>query len=125
MATCLLLALVCLVGLGSAQALTPVKIRDLMSRPRDFEGKDITVYGTVTNAVSLLLVKYYEIQDDTGSVRVITDKLLPSRGEKLRVTGRMAVVEIGTERWVVLREIGDTGQPAPNYPDANSTNLDY
>ena len=98
-----------------------------MSHPRDFEGKEITVNGTVINAVSLLLVKYYELQDDTGSIRVITDKLLPGRGEKLRVIGRMAVVEIGTERWVVLREIGDSGQPAgPAYPDANSsTKLDY
>jgi hypothetical protein len=109
-----------------SSALAPVKSRDIINHPRDFEGKDIVVNGTVTNAVSLLLVKYYELQDDTGSIRVITDKLLPGRGEKLRVTGRMAVVEIGTERWVVLREIGDSGQPAgPAYPDTSSSDLDY
>jgi hypothetical protein len=38
--------------------------------------------------------------------------LLPSRGEKLAVTGRMMVIELGTERWVVIRE-------NQNYPDQN------
>jgi hypothetical protein len=123
----LLIAAVSLLAVHVSFALTPVKIRDIMNRPRDFEGKDITVNGTVTNAVSLILVKYYELQDDTGSIRVITDKLLPGRGEKLKVIGRMAVVEIGTERWVVLREIGDSGQPAgPAYPDPDSSShLNY
>src|SRR5262252_7725672 len=63
---------------------------------------------TVTNAVSLVLIKYYEIQDETGRIKVVTDNLLPARGEKLSVTGRTAVVELGTERWVVLRENADS-----------------
>ena len=62
---------------------------------------------TVTNATSLLVVKYFEIQDNSGTIKVITDKLLPSKGEKMRVTGRMAVIEVGGERWVVLRETDD------------------
>ena len=103
---------------GTAYSLTP-KIRDILNHPRDFEGKQITVYGTVTNAVSLVLIKYYEIQDETGSIKVLTDKLLPGRGEKLRVTGTMAVVELGTERWVVLRET-DSGQTA-GLPDPGTT----
>jgi hypothetical protein len=97
---------------GVAYSLTPTKIKDVLDHPRDFEGKDITLNGVVTNAVSLLLVKYYEIQDGTGNIKIITDKLLPSRGEKLTVTGRMTVVELGTERWVVLRE-------SQSYPGQN------
>jgi hypothetical protein len=70
--------------------------------------------------VSLILVKYYEIQDGTGTIKVVTDKLLPSRGEKLSVTGRMMVVELGTERWVVIRE-------NQSFPDQNigSAKPDY
>lgn len=71
--------------------------------------KEVTIYGTVTGAVSLLIFKYFEIQDDTGTIRVVTDKLLPTQGEKLRVTGRMLAMEIGAERWVVLREKNDKG----------------
>jgi hypothetical protein len=99
-------------GCGVAYSLTPTKIKDILDHPRDFEGKDITLSGTVTNSVSLLLIKYYEIQDGTGSIKIVTDKLLPSRGEKLAVTGRMMVIELGTERWVVIRE-------NQNYPDQN------
>jgi len=39
--------------------------------------------------------------------KVVTDKLLPTKGEKLRVTGRMVAMEIGTERLIVLRETDD------------------
>ena len=101
-----------LTACGVAYSLTPTKIQDVLDHPRDFEGKDITLSGTVTNSVSLVLIKYYEIQDGTGTIKVVTDKLLPSRGEKLSVTGRMMVVELGTERWVVIRE-------NQNYPDQN------
>ena len=88
----------------AAYSITAMKIKDLLDHPRDYQSQDITVYGTVTNAVSLLVIKYYEIQDGTGSIKVVTDKLLPTRGEKVKVTGRMTVAEMGTERWVVLRE---------------------
>ena len=93
-----------LIACAVVYALTPTKIKDVLDHPRDFENKQITLSGTVTNAVSLLVIKYYEIQDGSGSIRVVTDRLLPTRGEKLNVTGRTTVIELGTERWVVLRE---------------------
>ncbi|HTN71238.1 MAG TPA: hypothetical protein VMO00_09120 [Methylomirabilota bacterium] len=100
----LLFGFFCLdLAFGPAYSLT-TDIKDILDHPRDFEGKEITLHGTVTNAVSLVLIKYYEIQDGTGSIKIVTDKLLPSRGEKLSVTGRTTVIELGTERWVVLRE---------------------
>ena len=101
-----------------AYSVTASKIKDILDHPRDYAKKEIAVYGTVTNAVSLLVLKYYEIQDDTGSIKVFTDKLLPSRGEKLRVTGRMAVVEVGSERWVVLRESNDSPAAVERRNDA-------
>jgi aspartyl/asparaginyl-tRNA synthetase len=88
--------------------LTATKIKDILDHSRNYENKEVTIYGTVTDAVSLLVVKYFEIRDDTGTIKVVTDKLLPTKGEKLKVTGRMTAIEIGTERWIVLREKGDT-----------------
>ena len=89
--------------------LTSTKIKDILDHPRNYENKEVTIYGTVTNAVSLLIVKYFEIQDDTGTIKVVTDKLLPTKGEKLKVTGHMTAIEIGTERWIVLREKSEGG----------------
>lgn len=101
---------VCLIFLSGAcdpvNKLTSTKIKDILDHPRNYENKEVAVYGTVTNAVSLLVVKYFEIQDDTGTIKVVTDKLLPTKGEKLKVTGSMTAIEIGTERWIVLRENG-------------------
>ncbi len=89
--------------------LTATKIKDILDHPREYENKEVTIYGTVTDAVSLLVFKYFEIEDDTGTIKVVTDKLLPTKGEKLRVTGLMTAIEIGTERWIVLREKSDKG----------------
>ena len=114
----LLAFIICLAFLNFAchvaNSITSTKIRDILDHPRNYENKEVTIYGTVTNAVSLLVVKYFEIQDDTGAISVVTDKLLPAKGEKLKVTGRMAVIEVGTERWVVLRENNERngGRPA-------------
>jgi len=37
--------------------------------------------------VSLVFIKYSEIQDETGSIKVVTDRILLAKGEKLRVRG--------------------------------------
>jgi hypothetical protein len=67
---------------------------DIRPSARDYENKEITIYGTVTDATSMLIVKYFEIQDDTGKIKVVTDRLLPAKGEKLKVTGRTGIIEV-------------------------------
>jgi len=104
-----------------AHGISATKIKDILDHPRDYQSKEITVYGTVTNAVSLLVIKYYEVQDGSGSIKVVTDNLLPARGEKLRVTGRTTVIELGTERWVVLRENADSTAPGVDAKNADGT----
>ena len=84
--------------------LTATNIKDIVDRPRDYENKEVTIYGTVTDAASILVVKYFVLRDSTGSIRVITDRTLPKTGEQLSVTGYVESIEIGPERWVVIRE---------------------
>jgi aspartyl/asparaginyl-tRNA synthetase len=84
--------------------LTATKIKDVLDHPRDYENKEITIYGTVTGVASLLFVKFFEIMDETGTMKVVTDRMLPKQGEKLRVTGYMEAIEIGQDRLIVLRE---------------------
>lgn len=87
--------------------LSATKIKNILDHPRNYENKEVTIYGTVTGAVSLLVVKYFEIQDDTGKMKVMTNRILPQIGEKLRVTGTLVSIEVGPERWLMLREKSD------------------
>src|ERR1041385_9051456 len=65
------------------------KIRDILDHPRDYENKDVTIYGTVVESSSVIFVKFFEVQDDTGRIKVVTNRVLPQNGEKVQVTGRM------------------------------------
>ncbi len=104
----LLTAALCLAatlfGCDIANRVSTTRIKDILDHPRDYENKEITIYGTVMGGSSVIVVKYFEIQDDTASIQVFTDRVLPKRGEKLRVTGRMESIELGSERLIVLRE---------------------
>lgn len=84
--------------------LTATKINDVLSHPRDYENKEITIHGSVTDTASVLVVKYFVLQDSTGSIKVVTDRVLPKKGDQLSVTGYIQSIEIGPERWIVLRE---------------------
>ena len=102
----LLVSFVVLGGVACDQLskLTATKIKDVLDRPRDSENKEITLHGTVTESASILIAKYFVLQDSTGSIKVFTDRTLPKNGEKLNVTGQIQSIEFGAERWVVLRE---------------------
>ena len=101
-------AMILLAGLFSAcdpaKKLTSTKIKDIIDHPRDYENREVTIYGTVTGSASLFVVKFFELQDDTGAIKVVTERVLPKQGEAVQVTGVMQAIEIGAERLVVLRE---------------------
>jgi aspartyl/asparaginyl-tRNA synthetase len=102
---------VIIVGILSCEQfnkLTATKIKDIVDRPRDYENKEITIHGTVTESASILIAKYFVLQDNTGSIKVVTDRVLPKQGEQLTVTGYLQSIEIGPERWIVLREKADS-----------------
>lgn len=98
-------------GCDLVNEITTTRIKDILDHPRKYENREVTIFGTVTDEVSLLFVKYFEVQDKTGTIRVITGRVLPKRGERIRVTGIMESIEIGTERLIVIRENGSTGSP--------------
>ena len=102
----LLVSFVVLGGVACDQLskLTATKIKDVLDRPRNYENKEITVHGTVTESASILIAKYFVLQDGTGSIKVFTDRTLPKSGQQLNVTGQIQSIEFGAERWVVLRE---------------------
>ena len=95
-------------GCDLIDRLTATDIKEILDHPRKYEDKEVTVYGTVTDSASMLIVKFFEIEDGTGKIKVVTNRVLPAKGEKIKVTGHTSVIEVGSERWVVLREEGRT-----------------
>jgi hypothetical protein len=84
--------------------LAATKIKDILDNPRKYENKEVTVYGTVSDEFSFLVVKYFEIKDDSGAIKVMTARTLPKKGEKLTVTGTVETIEIGSNRLMMIRE---------------------
>jgi aspartyl/asparaginyl-tRNA synthetase len=105
-----LLAGLVLFGCDLTGKFSATKIKNILDHPRDYENKEVTVYGTVTESTSLLLVKFFEIQDETGAIKVVTDRVLPQKGEKILVAGRMESIELGSQRVIVLREKRENGK---------------
>ncbi len=64
-------------------------IRDIVDHPRDYAGREVTVQGEVKGVFSLFVVKYFTLDDGTGSITVITERPLPKKGERIRVRGRV------------------------------------
>jgi hypothetical protein len=82
-----------------------VDIKDVVDNPRKYVDQTVTVAGEVQEAFALLSLKYYTLGDGTGSIRVLTEKPLPRKGEKLRVTGRVAeAFALGDQSVMILIE---------------------
>jgi hypothetical protein len=94
-----------LVLLISCATLLATKIADIKTTPGAFEGRTVTIVGKVTSTYNLVLVKYYEVDDGTGTIPVVTESALPKEGESVRVKGRVnQAFAVGTARLVVVVE---------------------
>ena len=98
------------------EGITP--IGKIIKNPRDYEGKVLTIKGTVTERVSFMFIKYFKLKDRTGEIMVITEETLPTVGKKQAVTGMVnGAFSLGGEQVIVFMEKGS--QPA------NSDDLIY
>jgi aspartyl/asparaginyl-tRNA synthetase len=94
-----------LVLLASCATILATKIADIKETPGAFEGRTVTIAGKVTSTYNLVLVKYYEVDDGTGTIPVVTESALPKEGESVRIKGRVnQAFAIGTARLVVVVE---------------------
>lgn len=83
-------------------------IGDILDDLRTYNGQVVTVKGEVTNRVSVLGFKYYDVQDETGSIAVLTQRGLPAQGETVTVTGIVdEMFAIGPMTMVVIKEPAD------------------
>jgi len=85
------------------EGITP--IGKILKEPRVYEEKILTIKGKVTERVSFMNIKYFELKDRTGEIMVITEKPLPSVGAKITVKGKVdEAFFLGGEQMLVFME---------------------
>lgn len=67
----------------------PTKIKQILDHPREYDGREVTVEGQVEDTANLLVLRYFVLKDETAQITVITSKAVPTRGERIRVRGRV------------------------------------
>ena len=76
-----------LVGLNACSR--TIRIRDLLDRPQEYDGKTVQVEGTVTQSAGVLGTGAFEIDDGTGRIYVIArGQGVPREGAKTKAQGR-------------------------------------
>lgn len=86
-------------------ALFATKIGDIQKAPGQWDGRTVTIAGKVTGTHNLLVVKYYQVDDGTGDIAVVTNSALPKEGDHVRVKGRVEqAFALGTAHVVVIVE---------------------
>jgi hypothetical protein len=64
------------------------KISDITKNPVPYEGDDVTIVGKVTELAPYIVPSAYEVDDGTGQMWVVTEKIeLPAKGSKVAVSG--------------------------------------
>ncbi len=91
----ILLGLVLAVGLFASACPQRVSIADIEANPSRYYGKEVGVAGKVDTGygVSIPIINrqggIYKISDGTGSIWVITERGVPSKGAQLGVKGKI------------------------------------
>jgi len=86
------LVVVCLLGISGWYYMTnihAVPIGKILDNPREYAGKEITIAGTVSERLSLFVVKYFNLRDQTGTIAVVSERPLPEVGSTVRIRGRL------------------------------------
>ena len=91
--------------LGACASLLATKIGDIQKSPGKYDGQTVTIAGKVVSSHNFLVVRYYEVEDRTGRIAVVTENALPSEGDSVRVKGRVnQAFALGSAHLVVIVE---------------------
>jgi hypothetical protein len=82
------------------------RIEDILTNPRAYQGKLVTIEGEITDRTSFFTVlKFYKVRDKTGEIIVVTKGALPEVREKVRVGGKVDdAFPIGDQKLLVFVE---------------------
>lgn len=97
-----------LATLAACSPFVATPIQQIQSNPRQYADKRVRISGTVTETFSLLVLKYFILNDGTGEMYVVTRKTMPAKGEKVKVTGTVRdAFSLGDMQLLVLLEDGE------------------
>lgn len=77
----------------TAACASGASVGQLKTNPGRYVDRDVTVHGTVTSAwgIPLVPLKMYRVDDGTGEILVVSDDdRIPSRGARVKVTGKVS-----------------------------------
>jgi hypothetical protein len=105
----ILIIILILIGVGAWYYFTRVRlsqIQSILSNPKAYEGKVVTIEGEVTDRTSFFgVIKFYKVKDKTGEIIVVNKKTLPELKSILRVKGKIdEVFPIGDLKLLVFLE---------------------
>ncbi len=101
----LLMLILLFIGCESLGRVFDVPIKELIENPRQYEKRNVTISGYVAEVYSIIVLKAYVISDDTGQIIVVTERILPKQGSKVRIKGTLAeAFSFGTKTVTVFKE---------------------
>jgi hypothetical protein len=99
------IALILLIFLQVGCNNSQTNISDILQNPKNYEDKAVTIKGEVKEVFGLLIFKLYLLSDNTGDLVVISEKVMPKRGDSVRVKGRIKeAFSIMDKQYIVLIE---------------------
>jgi hypothetical protein len=77
----------------TAACASGASVGQLKTNPGRYVDRNVTVHGTVTSSwgIPLVPLKMYQVDDGTGEILVVSDdNRVPSKGARVRVTGKVS-----------------------------------
>lgn len=103
-----------LLAVASCDRLMATRISKIAAQPAEYQGKDVTIYGTVSERIDIPSLKCYVLSDGDASIGVVTRGRLPLVGEKAHAKGRFQPsFAIGARKLLVIIEAAG---PMPTRP---------
>lgn len=79
-------------------------IGTILSNPKDYEGKTISISGTVSKTFKMFGYSRYTLTDETGSIVVVGQDVLPTSGQEIKVVGHIDQwISVGDYSKIVFR----------------------
>ena len=68
-----------------------VHISEIKGKPHKYQDRQVLVKGKAVETLSIPFIQkgMYQIDDNTGKIWIVSQKRMPSRGEKVTVKGRV------------------------------------
>lgn len=63
------------------------RIARILDDPARYHNRNVTVEGRVTQSIGAFIAGVYTVEDESGKIYVLSNRGVPSRGARVKVTG--------------------------------------